>query len=69
MYRLAINEVHLIIYIFQYTDYKCVIWLIKRTIIDIFLIRNIMVNFNIKAFRFTNNPLYLFDQFQYKSHH
>ena len=44
-------------------------FLFHKTIIDIFLIKNMMVNFNIKTFRFINNPLYLFDQFQYKSHH
>ena len=40
-------------------------WLIKRTIIDIFLVKNTMVNFNTKVFYFINTPSCPFDQFQY----
>lgn len=35
------------------------------TIIDIFLVKNTMVNFNTKVFYFINTPSCPFDQFQY----
>ena len=41
--------------------------LIKRTIIDIFLIKNIIVNFNTKTFCFVNTPRFLLINFNIKA--